>query len=252
MREVWNYIDEHCYLIVDDCFGTVIQMSMHPHFTLEEVKRVAQAGIHFEPAMEAIMPVINVESFINTSNWIQSLDFAPSGRSRPDSINLIETSTSIPTLAGMMQRSEPDTSFNWDFTGLSQPEGTIKFCRPPPSNDVEDAIMYAELTVCLVRAAMRCPKDELQRIPSNVRGLCWFLAHYTVPWLYCQCRQMRRVWSGTPLDAIAELRSPGWTEEQRNELEFHGFIDVEEMIREDYRRNIEFAEHADGPWRLLS
>ena len=249
VREVWNYIDEYYSLEVACSFGTVIQISIHPNFTLEEVKRVAQAGIHFEIAMESIMSDLGPERWNYASNWAQSLDFAPSGRFRPNSIDLVETSTTIPTLADMMQRNVPKMPFIWEFQGLAQPQGTIKFYRPPPSNDVDKAIRYAEFTMCFVRAAMRCSKDELQRIPSNVRGLRWFLDHYKVPWLFYQCSQMQALWEGSPLDAMSMPRAPRWSDEQRLILGSHGIEDVDEVIREDFQRNVDFAENADGPWR---
>jgi hypothetical protein len=170
IREVWHYLEQHYQVRTDDDFGTNVEILMHPCFTLQEAKRIAQACIWLEPAIEAVIP--NPNNLVRTSsNWVQSGDFAPRGRFRPACINLIEVSATKGELAGLMQRDKPCVAYNWEFEDLTQPGRTIKFTRPPPTYNLNDAIRYPEFTLCFVRAAMQCSQEQLQRIPATVQGL---------------------------------------------------------------------------------
>lgn len=248
VREVWNYIQANRSIGIDEYVGTSIHISMDPKFTLQEVRRIAQAGIFFEPAVEALIPQLEDGGLNYASNWVQSWDLAPSGRSRLDSIDFIEASASLDAVASLMQRNSPPGSFTWAFKQLTQPQERIEFHRSPPCHNADEAIRYPEFTMCFVRAAMGCSKEQMLGIPPNVGGLRWFLDRFRVLWLYNNCQQMPRIWRGVPFDAMSEPRRPDWTTEQQNFIRQRGLSDVEEMMREDLERCRQAARNAQTPY----
>jgi hypothetical protein len=186
---------------------------------------------------------------IDMSNWVLSWVFAPSGRTRANVIEMIENSPDFTTMSALMQGSQPSRNFTWEFKHLGQPQERIEFHRCPPFNDAQDVIRYLELTMCFVRVAMRCPRDWLLRVPSNVRGIRWFMIRFREAWLY-NCALLPGIWRGIPSDAMTEPRSPDWTDEQLEYLEDNDMIDVRDMIREDMIRCQLFAREARPPYFL--
>jgi hypothetical protein len=248
VSEVWDYIQTRQSIQVDEYVGTSIQISLEPTFTLTEVKRIAQSGIHFEPAIEALMLDLDDNGLNYASNWLMSWDFAPSGRTRPDSIELIEYSPSLANVAGLMQRNEPLGNFTWEFKYLGQSQGRVEFHRCPACHDAEEAIRYPEFTMCFVRAAMLCSREQLLTIPSNVGGLRWFLDRFRTPWLYNNCERMPRLWRMVDFHTISEPRLPEWTAAQRQYMAEQDLSDGEEMIAQDLERCQAFASRARAPY----
>jgi hypothetical protein len=247
VTEVSAYLQTNATVEVDHLSGTGIRISIAPSFSLTEVKRIAQCGIHFEPAIEALLPPSPDDGYSYMSNWVLSWDFAPSGRTRPDSIELIENSPDLAAVSDLMQRNSPRGNFTWEFNRLGQRPETINFYRCPPFHNAQEAIRYLEFTVCFVGVAMRCPKEQLLRIPSNVGGLRWFLIRFRNAWLY-NCARMQSLWSGIPMDAMAEPRLPEWRDDQLEFIEENNLNDVEEMITQDMARCRAFANNAQPPY----
>ena len=52
----WNWIEQNYTISGDRNCGTHVHISRGPYFTLNEVRRVAQATIWWEPAWEAVLP----------------------------------------------------------------------------------------------------------------------------------------------------------------------------------------------------
>lgn len=163
---------------------------MHPDFTLQEAKRIAQAGICLEPALEVVIADPN-GTVRASSNWLQSGAFAPHGRHRPACVDLIQAAATKGALVELMHRIEPGVAYTWNFNYLTQPDKRIGFERAPPTANLYDAIRYSEFTMCFVRAAMRCSKEQLQRIPANVQGLRWFLSQFGLPGFRTSARVCR-------------------------------------------------------------
>jgi hypothetical protein len=248
INEVWNYIQTRQSIRVDEYVGTSIHVSMEPTFTLLEVKRIAQSTIHFEPAIEALMPDLEDNGLNYVSNWVMSWDFAPSGRSRPESIELIEYFSYLADVAGAMQRNTPMGNFSWEFKQLGLSQERIEFHRCPACHNADEAIMYPEFTMCFLRAAMTCSKDQLLTIPSNAGGLRWFLDRFRVPWLYNNCERMPTLWRGVRFDAISEPKLPDWTGAQRQFMAAEDLSDGEEMVAQDKERCQAFARRARAPY----
>lgn len=242
-----HYLHQHYEISPDSEFGpTIINISRHPEFTLQEAQRIAQAGICLEPAVEVVIPdpngIVNV-----SSNWLQNGAFAPNGRHRPACVDLIQAAATKGALVSLLYRTQPAVAYTWDFNYLTQSEKRIAFQRAPPTADFNDAIRYTEFTMCFTRAAMRCSKEQLLRIPANVRGLVWFLSQFGLPWLQYECTGMRMLWAGLPLDTIRHAREPNFGQQQEESLGAIGMDYIEAMREEDYRRCRAFANNAGPP-----
>jgi hypothetical protein len=249
VSEVWEYIRTRQSIRVDEYVGTTIQLSLEPTFTLPEVKRIAQSAIHFEPAIEALMPDLDDNGLNYASNWLMSWDFAPSGRSRPDAIELLEYASNPSDVAGLMQRNDPLGHFTWEFKHLDQgPQARIDFHRCPACHNAEEAIRYPEFTMCFVRAAMLCSRDQLLTIPSNVGGMRWFMDRFRTPWLYNNCHRMPSLWRMVPFNAIAGPKLPEWTSKQRRYMAEQDLSDGEELAAQDLERCQAFAARARAPY----
>jgi len=182
------------------------------------------------------------------SNWLMSWDFAPSGRSRPESIELIECASTLTNVAAIMQRNEPLGKFSWEFTQQGQRQRTIDFYRCPACHTAEEAISYPEFTMCFIRAAMLCSRDQLLTIPSNAGGLRWFLDRFRVHWLYTECGRMQSLWRTIPFGAMSEPKPPEWTTEHRQYMAEQDLSDGEEMAVQDMERCQAFAGRARTPY----
>jgi len=248
VKEVSAYFQTNSVLEVDDFPSTSIWISIEPRFSLTEVKRIAQCGIHFEPAIEALMlQSVGADQSFTMGNWALSWDFAPSMRTRPEAIELVENSPTLAAVSALMQRNQPLKNYTWEFKHLGQPQERIEYYRCPPFDDAQKAIRYLEFTMCFVRVAIRCPRERLLTVPSNVGGVRWFMTRFREAWLY-NCALMPSIWRGIPSEARSEPRSPEWTEEQWGYIEDNNLYDVREMIREDVIRSQAFASNARAPY----
>jgi hypothetical protein len=247
VHEVWAYIQTNHLHGINHFNNTSIQISMEPNFLLEDVRRIAQCGIHFEPAIEAFLPETPDAGENYASNWVLSWDLAPSGRTRPDSIEFIENSLNSATVSNRMQNNTPLGNFTWEFKHLGQPQERIEFHRCPAVHNAQQSIQYLEFTVRFVGAAMQCSRQQLLMIPSNVGGLQWFLANFTGAWLDNNAL-MPVIWEGVALDAMSEPRICEWTEAQQEHIEVNHLRDVTEMMGEDLERCRLFANNAQAPY----
>jgi hypothetical protein len=246
VTEVAAYLHTNASVGIDYLSGTGIRISIEPRFSLTEVKRIAQCGIHFEPAIEALVPEAD-PGYTYVSNWLMSWEFAPSGRTRLDSIELIENCPTLRAVSDLMQGNDPRGNFTWEFNRLGQRQETITFYRCPPFQHAQAAIKYLEFTLCFVRVAMQCPKELMLRIPAHVGGLRWFLIRFRSAWIY-NCARLPSIWREIAMDAMYAPSVPLWTQDQLDIIEENNLNDVEEMIEQDMIRCQAFANNARPPY----
>jgi hypothetical protein len=247
MREVSAYFRANPFLEADEFTSSSIWISIEPRFSLPEVRCIAQCGIHFEPAIEALMIPLADDGECYTSNWAMSWDFAPMGRTRPEAIGVIENAPNLAAVSALMQHNDPPGNFTWEFKHLGRSRERIEFYRCPSFDDAREAIRHIEFTLCFVRVAMRCPRDQLLRIPSNVGGVRWFLTRFREAWLH-NCALLPLMWRGVSMDAMTAPRLPVFTVPQQAYIQENHLHDVEEMIRQDMTRCREFARNAQAPY----
>jgi Putative amidoligase enzyme len=116
------------------------------------------------------------------SNWLQGNLLGIANKSRRESIAAIDE---IPVagddeedksrIINLMQ-DHSDRDYAWNFTNICWGKGTIEFRKPPASTSAAEALSWAELAMSFIQAAIRYgTTNRLQRVPSTVGGLRWFL-----------------------------------------------------------------------------
>ena len=74
---MWNYLNANYKITANASCGTHVHMSVAGGYSLEELKRLSHAIIHFEPALEALLPEDRWGNEYTKSNWIEQLDRQP-------------------------------------------------------------------------------------------------------------------------------------------------------------------------------
>lgn len=141
---------------------------------LSDLMKIAQCIIHFEPAFEAILPEHRRGNIYAKSNWLDNPTLGHSGLSRQDSIQAIEMTSTVSGLVDLMNPSN-DKMFGWNFLYMTDGKrATVEFRRGAGCTAVQYALMYAELTIAFVGAAIQ--SEGVVEIPATVGGLKFFLS----------------------------------------------------------------------------
>ncbi len=194
VKATWAFLESHYSISANITCATHIHISLVPEYELRDVQRVAASVIHFESAIEALVPVHRrINSFVKR-NWLEGDGLARKGKSRADSIIAIEAAESIGDVCDMVgQRGEKN--FAWNFEALDKYE-TIEFRKPPASVSSDQALCWAELVLNFVQAAVRNGTSEkLRNVPATVGGLQWFLRQVHEPGVN-EPRRLDELWAG--------------------------------------------------------
>jgi Putative amidoligase enzyme len=177
---------------------------LDPFYTTLEIKRIAQAIIHFEPAFEALVPPVRRENLYAKSNWLDSPTLAREDKSRSQLITDIEEAVDAEAVIRLIQM--PDRHYAWNLWALSSKE-TIEFRKPPASSTPEEVLSWAELAMSFIQASVKYKSTEiLQKVPATVGGLRWFILQFTVPEVN-EAARMQRIWAGKDSNAALEPMS---------------------------------------------
>ncbi len=168
--------------------------------------RIASAAVHFEPAIEALVPGRRGHPDAE-SNWLNSVLMAGPWTDRPGCIRGLNAKGN--SLVGVMDLMDGGYhhahKLAWDCACAYSTGnwGSINFRRPGPSRSPDEAIAWMEFTISFMRGAIRCPLELLESIPSTVGGLRWFMREFQLangePHDY-----MPALWRGCLQDAFAE------------------------------------------------
>jgi Putative amidoligase enzyme len=178
---IWKCLEKHYEVFGNSLCSTHFHIGVRPAFTLKDLKRIAQAMIHFETAFECLVPLCRRKNPYARSNWLETPGFAEKGRSRSDCIAAIGATSSIKQLLGLLH--PPTEWFDcgkmcWNFLSLAE-NGSIEFRKPPVSLTSLHTLTWAELALSFVQASMACEfSHALQNIPPTAGGLRWFLAKF--------------------------------------------------------------------------
>lgn len=198
----WNYLQRHYIINITDLCSTHIHVSLIPHYKMTDLKRVACAVIHFEPAFEALVPPERIGNAFVKSNWLDSPCLAEEGLSRFESFAVIERAQSTSNLIKTMQKPK-DKCFGWNFECLDQ-HGTIEFRKPPASLTSTEALSWAELALNFIQAAIKYGTAErLRSVPATITGLRWFLGQVNIPTI-TEPSRLNRIWAGKEVHAALE------------------------------------------------
>lgn len=174
VQSLWRFLDSDYKVTADETCSTHVHVSKAEGYTSEQLKRLAQAVIHFEPAFEALVPPERRKNEYARSNWIDNKNFGYQRLSRPQSITLLEGCTTVREVVDLMN---PDGSkyFGWNFQAIPK-YSTVEFRRGAASTSLNDVYSWVELAVSFVNASLRLSTAAgLGQFDSTVGGLTQFI-----------------------------------------------------------------------------
>lgn len=250
VEAVWQYLLAN-YRILADPLGcsTHVHISLEPFYSISELKRIAQAVIHFEPAFEVFVGSSRRANLFAKSNWLDSSTVAKKDRTRSQLIADIERGASEREIVRLMQE-RGDRNYSWNFWSLFSSKRTIEFRKPPAGTTSKEVIAWAELAISFIQASVGCRSpQQLQKVPATVGGLRWFISQFTEPGVN-DLGRLQILWgSEDPNAALPPVpcrpkRLYTWqVEEREKELER-----LKRLAAADQRRNQAYAKIAREPY----
>ncbi|KXJ87326.1 hypothetical protein Micbo1qcDRAFT_197912 [Microdochium bolleyi] len=158
ITDTWETLDAHYIVSGGENCSTHVHMSIGGYYSVLQLKRLAQAIIHFEPAFEAILPRDRRGNEYARSNWIDNDYFGRKGLSRPQAVARIEQCRTIDEIIELMN-PKGSRYFGWNFQALKKYE-TVEFRRGPVSTTVNDVFKWIALASSFLRAAIEMDSAE--------------------------------------------------------------------------------------------
>lgn len=184
VRETWAFIEKHYAVSKNQLCGTHVHISMQRGLQagssislgmgLQNLKRIAQCAIHFEPALEALVPADRRSNLYVNSNWIDNINFWDEKITRRKAIEMIEECENEDQVIELMSPGPQNRMFAWNFRAMRKFR-TVEFRKGSASVNADEALAWAELTVLFVQAAVQVTPKSLSTIPANIRELKKFL-----------------------------------------------------------------------------
>ena len=233
---MWTFLEDHYHISAPNNCGTHIHVATKPAFTLKEVKRIAQAAIHFEPAIEVLIPEHRRGNIHAQSNWLDSPNLAQKGRSRAASIAHIEKQLDRDAVVNVMQLAS-DVDYSWNFRSLTDTQmSTIEFRKPPSVKTGEEVLAWAEFVIAFVQASVAFENPSiLLGFPPNLGGLQQFLMQLSGKvFSVSEYQRMSRLWRGIPADSwlepIPQYEAREWSADDQKVR-----VTLERMMEQDKR-----------------
>lgn len=175
VQATWQFLGGHYRVHTNERCSTHVHVSIDRGFSLRNLKNVAQCALHFEPAVEVLVPVERRYNYYSKGNWINNTNLAGRDISRIDSIAKIEACETRGQVRRLMH-PHSHRYFGWNFCSLRK-LNTIEFRKGAGSRNASDALAWAELAMTFVLSAMKSnvTPEFLRKIPPNIKGLHWFL-----------------------------------------------------------------------------
>lgn len=244
----WKFLADRYDIDTNHRCGTHVHISLDPFFNVRELVRIAQAVLHFEPAIEALVPEDRRGNDFCKSNWLGSRQLGAANISRTDSIAKIGKIQDPSELIRCMGNGE-DRGYSWNFLSLmDKNKRTLEFRKPPGSTTVEQTLSWAEFVLSFIQAAIRCGSTEqLLKVPAHIGGLQWFLKQSNVPGVN-EHHRLARLFAGQ--DPMATLQ-PKTTYEAFS-LQLTQLRAAKKMLKQkavaDHRRVLDHAKQAKIPY----
>ncbi len=204
VQATWQYLQRYYEITGDVHCATHVHVSVEGGYSLEEVKRIAQAVIHFEPAFDALVPPQRRggECEYAKNSWLDSDHLALENRNREQSIAYIDKITDFYSLLSVMN-PDNEKNYAWNFHSIPK-YSTIEFRKPQASTTVDEVLSWAELEMSFIQAAVRFGSaTRLKKVPSTVGGLRWFLKQSGIPGLN-EHERLQWFWKGKDDNAFVE------------------------------------------------
>jgi Putative amidoligase enzyme len=240
VEATWSHLLQHYEVTSNDECGTHVHISLEGGYSLDELKLVAQAALHFEPSFEALVPEARRHHSESQSSWIDSREFAIRGQSRADSILMISRATSFHTLVRLMQPHDV-RGYIWNFRSIFK-YYTLEFRKPPASKTANEALAWAELAMSFIQTSIKYGSPErLSRVPPTVGGLRWFLRQHHVA-IMNEPNRLNWIWEGLDPNSFVEGRPLGHVETPTQ------LARIERTIASDERRILQLIQSTREPY----
>ena len=182
-------MNEHYIIQEAHHSNTIVRINLDPFYIRTDAKRIAQAVIHFEPVFDLFMPDQDQFAPHTRRNWRDHPELGRAGLNQAQSIDLVEeiSANMLPendrfhrTLVGThlwpgVLHTFP-YNYSWSWSLDTHQLRPVEFGRLPASATPGDLIMWADLVLSFVRAAIACPfPAQLKSIASNRLGFQYFL-----------------------------------------------------------------------------
>lgn len=176
VEAAWQFLRTHYLVTADENCSTHVHLSLAKGYSPLQLKRFAQAVIHFEPAVEALVPVDRRGNEYARSNWIDNPHFGYRRLSRQQSIMELEACDSIDAVISMMNPHD-SKYFGWNFLAIKKYR-TVEFRRGAASRSVNDVFMWVEFAMSFLQASLKLRNvDAFSTYPATVGGLSMFIQH---------------------------------------------------------------------------
>jgi Putative amidoligase enzyme len=239
----WRFLQKHHIIEANGLCGTHIHISIKPGYELVDLQRIACAVIHFETAIEAVVPPERRGNPFATSNWMASPLLAQKGLTRAESIALIERGRwDDEALKPVQEFGMRD--YAWNFESLHK-HGTIEFRKPPACTTPEEVLSWAELALNFIQAAIRYGTlERLLKVPATVGGLRWFLRQAEVPDLN-EPDRLEMIWEGKDMNSAVE---PAYEPRKGSTVDLQVDTKLKQMALEDIKRIRIHANSVQEPY----
>ncbi|KAK8030444.1 hypothetical protein PG990_000178 [Apiospora arundinis] len=158
----WRFLEQNYTVTANEDCSTHVHMSLTDGYTVVQLKRLAQAIIHFEPAIEALLPL------------------RAAATNMPESIAVIEGCRDADEVINLMNPKQ-SRYFGWNFLALKK-YSTVEFRRGASSLTVEDVFMWVDFAISFLQASMRVRgMEDFKMYPPSVGGLSMFVHFANLP-----------------------------------------------------------------------
>lgn len=180
---MFKFMDKLCYFETNTSCGTHIHISPNSaQWTTAELRSIAKAIIHFETALEVLVPTTRRGSQWCRSNRYDNPAFTKvannGGTGMMTSQDIFKTIDACNDAVEVAKLMSPERYFAWNFANIfaANGKGTIEFRRPPGLVDIDTCCAWIEFTVAFVQAA-RMQRDDrnFALYTRDVSGLRQFL-----------------------------------------------------------------------------
>ena len=178
----WTYLIKH-YQIQGhaQCYNKVYINLDRSSWEFADVKKIAQAIIHFEPALDLLLP----DGLSRSNSWLNDLPdksfIEEAKRTRSQAIAAIQDACRPWQMVRPIQGRGHIYCFlcyynSWSFVWKMVME-PIQFRRPEATSVAAEAASWADFARLFIQAALACRSPQkLQEIPSNREGLRHFMS----------------------------------------------------------------------------
>ncbi|KAI1129698.1 putative amidoligase enzyme-domain-containing protein [Nemania abortiva] len=175
VRNMWEFLQENYNITANETCSTHVHMSIVGNYSVMQVKRLAQAIIHFEPAFEALLPRDRRGNEYARSNWIDNLHFGYAKLSRADAIAMLESRGTVDEVINLMN-PEDSRYFGWNFQAIKK-YSTVEFRRGAASTSSTEVFRWVELATSFLRASIKTPTAaSIQQFQPTIGGLMKYLS----------------------------------------------------------------------------